>query len=115
LSRQSQVRLCRQFADQCISNLVPLPPSAVFPVADFASHVLQYCSGGEAHLIALRRWGLSRGERQTDVLEAVGAATASDQLEVTLDLTANMTLNEFLIGLEEIKQYVMSNNKWPAA
>lgn len=65
--------------------------------------------------MATRRYGISRGERFNQVTEAVGSATAADNLEVTIDLAANMTQEEFFRGLELIKDHVIRTNKWPPA
>lgn len=64
--------------------------------------------------MATRRWGLSRGETEQNVTEAVGAATAADNVELTVDLAANMTKHEVLVALDQIKNAVVKAN-WPPA
>lgn len=64
--------------------------------------------------MATRRYGLSRGETEFQVLEGVGAAVASDDIEVTIDLSKNLDKNDVLIKLEEISNYILKGN-WPPA
>jgi len=74
--------------------------------------------------MATRRFGISVGEGEFAVTEAVGAAVSSDTVEVTVDL-ATTTVNEgastraikkqeVLIALEKIKNHVLKAN-WPPA
>ncbi len=64
--------------------------------------------------MATRRYGLSRGETDNQVNEAVGAAVAADSLEVTIDLAANMTRNEVLLNLKAIERWIL-HGQWPPA
>lgn len=64
--------------------------------------------------MATRRYGLSRGENEFSVLEAVGAATATDNVEVTVDLAANMHRSEVLLALDKIKNHILKG-PWPPA
>jgi len=71
--------------------------------------------------MATRRFMINPGESAYNVTEAVGSATASKSIEVTVDLanvksggTQAITRDEFLEGLEEIKDYVL-RGLWPPA
>lgn len=64
--------------------------------------------------MATRRWGLSRGETEFGVTEAVGAAVAADDVEVTVDLAKSLDKNDVLVKLDEIKNYILAHN-WPPA
>ena len=64
--------------------------------------------------MATRRYGLSRGETEFQTAEAVGAATAADNVEVTVDLAANMSRAEVLQALRYIENWIISHN-WPPA
>ena len=64
--------------------------------------------------MATRRYGLSRGETEYQVLESVGAATVSDSLEMTVDLAANFSRAEVLQALRMIENWILTKN-WPPA
>jgi len=74
--------------------------------------------------MATRRYGLKVGESLEQVTEGVGAATASDNVELTVDLatsivtdggtTRGILKSEVLIILEIFKEYIVQNN-WPPA
>lgn len=65
--------------------------------------------------MATRRYGLSRGEVQNQLLEAVGAATAADSMEFTFDLAAGLTKEDVVKGLEHIKNYIITSALFPPA
>lgn len=64
--------------------------------------------------MATRRYGVSRGETGDQVTEAVGAATASDSVELTVDLAVNLTREDVLLAIEKIERKVIEGN-WPPA
>lgn len=64
--------------------------------------------------MATRRYGISRGEAPNQVTEAVGAAVASDSVELTIDLASNLTREDVILALEKIEQHIMKGN-WPPA
>lgn len=64
--------------------------------------------------MATRLYGISRGENMNAVVSGVGSATSADNVEVTIDLAANMQKSEVLDSLEKIKNYIV-NNQWPPA
>lgn len=64
--------------------------------------------------MATRRWGISKGENIGQVTEAVGAAIAVDSMEFTIDLAANLTKEQVILGLECISQAIMKD-QWPPA
>lgn len=69
--------------------------------------------------MATRRYGISPGENMNQVTEAVGAATAADTVELTVDLavapfnTAKGRL-QLVESLEYIAAHIMKGN-WPPA
>jgi len=64
--------------------------------------------------MATRRYGISRGENIDQVTEAVGAAIATDSIELTVDLAANVTREDVLLALEKFEMYIIKGN-WPPA
>lgn len=64
--------------------------------------------------MATRRFGISRGENNDQVTEAVGAACATDNIELTFDLAVSLTREDVLMGIEKIKNAV-TNCNWPPA
>lgn len=74
--------------------------------------------------MATRRYKISVGETEFQVVEEVGAAVNSDTVELTVDLattavtdngsTRAITKNEVLIALEQLENYILSHN-WPPA
>lgn len=66
--------------------------------------------------MATRRYGLSTGETEFQVTEAVGSATASDTMEFTVDFdaTAKPSKNDVLLALDMIKNHILKGN-WPPA
>ena len=74
--------------------------------------------------MATRRYGLSQGQILENVTEAVGAAVAANNVELTVDLantivtdsgaTRTISKNEVLIILEIFEQYITRSN-WPPA
>lgn len=64
--------------------------------------------------MATRRYGLSRGETEFQVTEAVGAATAADNIELTVDLAVSLSREDVLLALEKIKGHIVKGN-WPPA
>lgn len=64
--------------------------------------------------MATRRWMLNRGETDVSVTEAVGDATASKNIELTVDLAPGMAKNEVLVALRTFERYILKGN-WPPA
>ena len=64
--------------------------------------------------MATRRYGLSRGETEFQVTEAVGAATASDNIELTVDLAVSLDKYQVLLALDMLKNHILKGN-WPPA
>lgn len=64
--------------------------------------------------MATRRYGLSRGETEFQVTEGVGSATASDNIELTVDLAVSLTKNEVILALEMLQNWIIKGN-WPPA
>ena len=64
--------------------------------------------------MATRRYGISRGEGQERIAEAVGAATVDD-IELTLDLAAGMTREEVLLLLDRLSRYILENDYPPVS
>lgn len=64
--------------------------------------------------MATRRYSLTRGNTDKDVVEAVGAATVSGSMEFTFDLAANLTRNEVELALDVFKRYILKGNFPPA-
>ncbi|HNA61457.1 MAG TPA: hypothetical protein PKW79_00065 [Rhabdochlamydiaceae bacterium] len=64
--------------------------------------------------MATRRYGLSRGETEFQVTEGVGSATASDNIELTVDLAVSLTKNEVILALEMLQNWILKGN-WPPA
>ena len=64
--------------------------------------------------MATRRYGISRGETEFNITEAVGAATAADGIELTVDLAVSLEKSEVLIALDMIKNHIIKGN-WPPA
>lgn len=74
--------------------------------------------------MATRRYGLSQGQILENVTEAVGAAVAANNVELTVDLastivtdsgaTRTISKNEVLIILDLFEQYITRSN-WPPA
>ena len=74
--------------------------------------------------MATRRFMQNPGATGKDVTEAVGAATASKSVELTVDLAAvvnaggttrGVTKAEVLLALEDIEKYIVSLKQWPPA
>ncbi len=64
--------------------------------------------------MATRRYGISRGENMDQVTEAVGAATATDNMEFTFDLATNLTREDVLLALGKIAAHILKGNFPPA-
>lgn len=64
--------------------------------------------------MATRRYGISRGETDYQVTEAVGSATASDNIELTVDLAVNLSREDVLLALRKFEMFIMKGN-WPPA
>jgi hypothetical protein len=64
--------------------------------------------------MATRRYGISRGETQDQITEAVGAAVASDGIELTVDLAVGLQKSEVVMALDQIKNHIIEGN-WPPA
>lgn len=64
--------------------------------------------------MATRRYKISRGETEFDIVEEVGAATDSDHIELTVDLAVSLERSEVLQKLDEIKNWILTHD-WPPA
>lgn len=64
--------------------------------------------------MATRRYGISLGSTSVHVTQAVGAATVSKNLEVTIDLAVGIRKPDAMKMLEEVVQYIKAN-PWPPA
>lgn len=64
--------------------------------------------------MATRRYGLSKGETEFQVTEAVGAAVATDSMEFTFDLAANLTREDVIKALEMFENHILKYNFPPA-
>ena len=64
--------------------------------------------------MATRIYGISRSEQYNQISEGVGSAVASDSMEFTFDLAANLTKQDVLNGLELIRQHIIKGNFPPA-
>ena len=66
--------------------------------------------------MATRRYGLSKGETEFQVTEAVGSATSSDSIELTVDFdaAAKPDKKDVLQALDMLKNYILKGN-WPPA
>jgi hypothetical protein len=68
--------------------------------------------------MATRRYMLNKGETFTGVTEAVGAATVTKNIELTVDFDApaseKLTKAEVLRALDNFKEYIVRGN-WPPA
>jgi len=64
--------------------------------------------------MATRIYGISRGEFDNQVTEGIGAAVASDSMELTVDLASNLTKEDVLMGLEKLRHHILKGN-WPPA
>lgn len=64
--------------------------------------------------MATRRYGLSRGETFNQITEAVGAAVATDSVELTVDLASGLTREDVVLAIEKIQHHITQGN-WPPA
>lgn len=74
--------------------------------------------------MATRRYKISPGEDEFDVVEEVGAAVNSDTVELTVELantavntatgTRTISKEEVLLAIENIKGHLIKSN-WPPA
>jgi hypothetical protein len=64
--------------------------------------------------MATRLYGISRGESQDQITEGVGAATAVDDIELTVNLAKNLTREDVLLALEKF-EYKITTGNWPPA
>lgn len=64
--------------------------------------------------MATRRYGISKGENMGQVTEAVGAATAADGVELTVDLATVASREQVILALRAIEAHIMKGN-WPPA
>ncbi len=65
--------------------------------------------------MATRRYSLGKGEPARDVVEGVGAATATKSIELTVDLAANNSQQDVLQALTMFRDHIVSQAKWPPA
>lgn len=74
--------------------------------------------------MATRLYSIEVGAKEEEVTEAVGSATATSEIEVTVDLattvvneagsTRAVTKSEVLRALDKIKNHILKGN-WPPA
>lgn len=64
--------------------------------------------------MATRRYKISRGETEYDVVDEAGNATNSDDIELTVDLAVSLEKSEVLQKLDEVKNHIIKNG-WPPA
>ncbi len=64
--------------------------------------------------MATRRYGISRGETEFSITEGVGAAVASDNIELTFDLAVGLTREDVLLALDKIANHILKGNFPPA-
>lgn len=69
--------------------------------------------------MATRRYGLSAGETEFQVTEAVGAAVAADSIELTVDLAGTSLTgadgkHRVIMALDMLKAHIIKGN-WPPA
>jgi hypothetical protein len=67
--------------------------------------------------MATRRYGISRGKINNGgnvVTEAVGSATAADNIELTIDLAPGMARSEVVMAITRIQEHIM-RGIWPPA
>jgi hypothetical protein len=57
--------------------------------------------------MAIQYFGIDRGAQFKDV--ATGTSTTSKKIELAVDLTGNATREDVLLGLEAIKNFILSN------
>ena len=65
--------------------------------------------------MATRRYGISQGENEGQVTEAVGAAIVNDNCEFTFDLATGMSKTQVLNALTYIADHIVKTDKWPPA
>lgn len=74
--------------------------------------------------MATRRYKISPGENEFDIVEEAGAATNSDTVELTVDLastivntatgTRTISKEEVLLAIEKFEAWIIKGN-WPPA
>lgn len=64
--------------------------------------------------MATRRYGISRGQHQSDITEAAGAAVSSDDIELTFDLTKSLTKEDIKLALDAFWAYIDKDTYPPA-
>lgn len=64
--------------------------------------------------MATRRYGIAQDEAHYEVTEAVGAATAADPVEVTVDLAVITSKEEALRLIDQIRMFIVQSD-WPPA
>ena len=63
--------------------------------------------------MATRLYGISRGEGQDQITEAVGLAT-TDSMELTVDLAAGLTREDVVLLLDRLSRYILEHDFPPA-
>lgn len=64
--------------------------------------------------MATRLYGISKGETEFQISEGVGSATAADNIELTVDLAANVTKEDVILALQKLENHIMKYG-WPPA
>lgn len=64
--------------------------------------------------MATRLYGISRGETEFQITEGVGSAVAADNIELTVDLAANLTREDILLALEKFENHILKGLFPPA-
>lgn len=64
--------------------------------------------------MATRLYSLARGQSEFQVVEAVGSATTTAAMELTIDLAAGLTREDVLKALGIFKNHILRKNFPPA-
>ena len=64
--------------------------------------------------MATRRYSLNRGDNEYQVTEAVGAAVATKNIELTFDLAVPISREDVLDALDMFRNYIIRGNFPPA-
>lgn len=65
--------------------------------------------------MATRLFGISRGENEFQITEGVGSATASDNIELTVDLAVNLKKEDVVLALEKLMNHILTKSQYPAS
>lgn len=59
--------------------------------------------------MATRRYMINRGETEFSITESAGSATASKNIELTVDLAVGLTKSEVLLALDMLENFLLKN------